>query len=70
MIIICLLKFKLFSDCDDMTRQDSFPNDLFSEEAFKEDLGALDFDTCQLLSSTSMGMAEVVEDDFRLDHRS
>lgn len=58
------------SDCDDVTRQDSFPSDFFSEEAFKDELGTLDFDACQLLSNASMGIAEGVEDDFRLDHRS
>lgn len=60
----------VFLECDDVTRQDSFPRGLLSEDELREDLGALDFDEFQLLSSPSIGIPESVEDDFRLDYRS
>ncbi|XP_057664221.1 CREB-regulated transcription coactivator 1 isoform X2 [Diorhabda carinulata] len=43
--------------------------DIF-DESLKEGLGTLDFDEFQMLTNSSIGISEIVEDHFRLDHRS
>ncbi|CAG9830157.1 unnamed protein product [Diabrotica balteata] len=53
---------------DDGSRQ--LPTDFFSDESLKEGLGTLDFDEFQILTNPSIGISEIVEDNFRLDHRS
>ncbi|XP_072379720.1 uncharacterized protein Crtc isoform X2 [Diabrotica undecimpunctata] len=53
---------------DDGSRQ--LPSDFFSDESLKEGLGTLDFDEFQILTNPSIGISEIVEDNFRLDHRS
>lgn len=62
-----------FSAEGDISRQDSLrqlESELFSEETLREGLGHLDFDEFQILSNPSIGISEIVEDRFRLDHRS
>ncbi|KAJ8925991.1 hypothetical protein NQ315_009846 [Exocentrus adspersus] len=63
-----------FSGDGDISRQDSFTrqleSELFSEETLREGLGSLDFDEFQILANPSIGISEIVEDRFRLDHRS
>nr|XP_023018557.1 CREB-regulated transcription coactivator 1-like [Leptinotarsa decemlineata] len=53
---------------DDGSRQ--LVSELFSEESLKEGLGSLDLEAFQLLTNSSMGISENIEDNFRLDHRS
>ncbi|KAG5870581.1 hypothetical protein JTB14_005160 [Gonioctena quinquepunctata] len=59
---------------DDGSRQDSFSrqfvSELLSEESLREGLGSLDFEEFQLLTTSSMGISENIEDNFKLDHRS
>ncbi|CAG9862051.1 unnamed protein product [Phyllotreta striolata] len=52
---------------EDGSRQLS--SDFFAEESLRAGLGQLDFEEIQMLNS-SIGISEIVEDNFRLDHRS
>lgn len=65
--------FSDYSADGDISRQDSLgqlESDLFAEETLREGLGHLDFAEFRILANQSIGISEIDEDHFRLDHRS